>query len=144
MAKTRKPVADSTATDDTAAQPTETTIDPAVGESAAPEPEPVATPAAETVADPVVAEVAPSAPTIDPEVPLDEPAEAAPVEIHSAAEPSIRVVAPAGPRWRGGLQFGREPVTLGAVAIEEAAAAKGMSPEAFVALLRAAPLLSVS
>jgi hypothetical protein len=133
MAKTRKPVAagaDSTATDDAATTAIETATDPAAGESAAPESEPGATSDAETVADPVVADVAPAAPTIDPAVPLDEP--------------SIRVVAPAGSRWRGGLQFGREAVTLDASAIATAAAAKGLSPAAFVELLRADPLLSVS
>lgn len=59
-------------------------------------------------------------------------------------EACLRIIAPAGPHWRGGLQFGREAVFLGEAELAAAAKAKGLTADEFGALLSSDELLAIA
>lgn len=65
-------------------------------------------------------------------------------ETNTETEACLRITAPAGPHWRGGLQFGREAVFLGEAEVAAAAKAKGLTPEEFGELLGSDPLLAIA
>jgi len=65
-------------------------------------------------------------------------------ETTTETEACLRIAAPAGPHWRGGLQFGREAVFLSEAELEAAAKAKGLTSDAFGELLSSDPLLAIT
>lgn len=92
----------------------------------------------------------PAVSPLDPAIAADAPApaeSAAPVDPVVAAAPRVvpvlRVTAAADSRWRGGLQFGRAVREIDEDEARAAAEARGMSPEAWLALLTADPVLAV-
>jgi hypothetical protein len=65
-------------------------------------------------------------------------------ETTTETEACLRITAPAGPHWRGGLQFGREAVCLGEAEVAAAAKAKGLTADEFGALLSSDEALAIA
>lgn len=76
--------------------------------------------------------------------PISTTVETTTTDAASQTEACLRITAPAGPHWRGGLQFGREAVFLGEAEAAAAAKAKGLTADEFGELLSSDPLLAIA